>query len=55
MKDASTGKLARHHFLTDNAGKKMSIEQMFGRMYYNAFNERENQVGKIDGNIEQQS
>ena len=28
VKDASTGKLSRHHFLIENASKDMSIEQM---------------------------
>ena len=55
MKDASTNKLARHHFLIENASKDMSIEQMFQQMYYNDFNEKVTQVMKIDGNIEQLS
>ena len=55
MKHASTGKLSRHHFLIENAGKDMSIEQMFEQMYYNDFNEKGAQIGKIDGNIEQLS
>ena len=29
VKDESTGKLARHHFLIENASKDMSIKQMF--------------------------
>ena len=55
MKDASTNKLARHHFLIENASKDISIEQMFQQMYYNDFNEKVTQVMKIDGNIEQLS
>ena len=55
MKDASIGKLSRHHFLIDNASKDMSIEQMFEQMYYNDFNEKGAQIGKIDGNLEQLS
>ena len=55
MRDASTNKLARHHFLIENASKDMSIEQMFQQMYYNDFNEKVTQVMKIDGNIEQLS
>ena len=34
VKDASTGKLSRHHSLIENASKDMSIDQMFGQMYY---------------------
>ena len=30
----------------------MSIEQMFEQIYYNDFNEKGAQIGKIDGNIE---
>ena len=52
VKDASAGKLSRHHFLIENSGKDMSIEQMFEQMYYNHFNEKGTQSGKIDGNIE---
>ena len=33
VKDGSTGKLSRHHFLIGNASKNMSIEQMFEQMY----------------------
>ena len=55
VKDVSTGKLARHHFLIKNTGKDLSIEQMFEQMYYNDFNEKGNQTGKIDGIIEQLS
>ena len=55
MNDASTGKLSRHHFLIENASKDMSIEQMFEQMYYNDFNEKGAQIGKIDGNLEQLS
>ena len=52
VKDTSTGKLAKHSFLIENAGKYMSIEQMFEQMYYNNFNEKGIQIGKLDGNIE---
>ena len=55
VKDASTDKLSRHHFLIENAGKDISIEQMFEQIYYNDFNEKGAQIGKIDGNIEQLS
>ena len=55
MKDASTGKFSRHHFLIGNAGKDMSIEQMFEQVYYNDFNEKGAQIGKIKGNLEQLS
>ena len=55
MKDASTGKLSRHHFLIENASKDMSIEQMFEQMYYSDFTEKEAQIGKIDGNLEKLS
>ena len=55
MKDISTGKLTRHNFLIENAGRDMSIEQMFEQMYYNDFNEKGTQIGKIDVNIEQLS
>ena len=55
MRDASTNKLARHHFLIENASKDMRIEQMFQQMYYNDFNEKVTQVMKTDGNIEQLS
>ena len=47
MKDVSTGKLSRHHFLIENASKDMSIEQMFEQMYYNDFNEKGAQIEKI--------
>ena len=53
--DASTGKLARHHFLIENTGKDMSVAQMFKQMYHNCFNEKGTQIGKIDRNIEQLS
>ena len=46
MKDASTGKLSRHHFLIENASKDMSIEQMFEQMYYSDFTEKDAQIGK---------
>ena len=49
MKDASTGKLSRHHFLIENASKDMSIEQMFEQMYCNDFTEKEARIGKIVG------
>ena len=55
VKDAPTGKLARHHFLIEKAGKDMSIEQIFEQEYYNDFNEKVTQIGKIDQNIEQLS
>ena len=55
VKDASSGKLSRHHFLIENASKDMSIEQMFEQMYYSDFTEKEAQIGKIDGNLEQLS
>ena len=53
MKDVSTGKLSRHHFLIENASKDMSIEEMFEQMYYSEFTEKEAQIGKIDENLEQ--
>ena len=53
MKDASIGKLSRHHFLIENAGEDMSIEQMFEQMYCNDFNEKGAQIGKINGNTKQ--
>ena len=53
MNDASTGKLSRHHFLIENASKDMSIEEMFEQMYCSEFTEKEAQIGKIDGNLEQ--
>ena len=34
---------------------KMSIEQMFEQIYYNDFNQKGVQIGKIDGNHEQLS
>ena len=40
MKNASTGKLLRHHCLIKNAGKDMSVEQMLEQIYYNDFNEK---------------
>ena len=52
MKDASIGKLSRHHFLIDNASKDMSIEQMFEQMYYNDFNEKGAQIGKIGRDVD---
>ena len=55
VKDTLTGKLSRHHFLIENASKDMSIEQMFEQMYYNEFTEKEAQIGKVDGNLEQLS
>ena len=55
MKDASTSKLLRHHFLIENASKDKTIEQMFEQMYYNNFTERGARIGKIDGNLEQLS
>ena len=55
MKDASTAKFSTHHFVIENAGKDMSIEQMFEQMYYNHFNEKGAQIGKIEGNLEQLS
>ena len=53
VKDTSTGNLAMHHFLIENADKDMITEQMFEQMYYNDFNEKVTQIGKIDENIEQ--
>ena len=53
VKGELTGKLARHHFLIQNEGKDMSVDQMFEHMYYNGFNEKEIQIVKTDGNIEQ--
>ena len=35
------------------ASKDMNIEQMFEQMYYSEFTEKEAQIGKIDGNLEQ--
>ena len=55
VKDASTGKSSRHHFLIENGSKDMSKEQMFEPMYYSDFTEKGAQVGKIDGNLEQLS
>ena len=55
VKDASNGKLSRHHFLIENASKDMSIEQMFEQMYYGDFTEKGAQIEKIDGNLEQLS
>ena len=55
VKDASTGKLSRHHFLIENASKDMSIAQMFEHMYYGDFTEKGAQIGKIEGNLEQLS
>ena len=55
VKDVSTGKLSRHHFLIENASNDMSIEQIFEQMYYNDFTEKGAQIGKIDGNLEQLS
>ena len=55
VKDDSTGKLSRHNFLIENAGKDMSIEQMFEQMYYNDFIEKGAQIGKVVGNLEQLS
>ena len=55
MKDESTGKLARHHFLIENASKDMSKRQMFWRIYYNDFNEKGTQIESIDVDIEQLS
>ena len=55
MKDDSTGKLSRHNFLIENAGKDMNIEQMFEQMYYNDFIEKGAQIGKVVGNLEQLS
>ena len=46
-------KSSRHHFLTENGSKDMSIEQMFEPMYYSDFTEKGAQIGKIDGNLEQ--
>ena len=40
VKDASTGKLSRHHFLIEDAGKDTSIEKMLEQMYYDCFNEK---------------
>ena len=53
MKDASTGKLSRHHFLIENASKDMSIDQMFEQIHCNDFTEKRAQIGKIDGNLQQ--
>ena len=55
MKDVSTRKLAKHHFLTENSSKYMSIEQMFEHLYSNDLNEKGTQIGWIEGNIEQLS
>ena len=55
VKDASTGKLSRYHFLIENASKDISIEQMFEQMYYNDFTEKGAQIGIVDGNLEQLS
>ena len=48
MKDVLAGKLARYHFLIENAGKDIIIEQMFEQMYYNNFNEKRAQIRKIN-------
>ena len=55
MKDASTAKLARQHLLIENAGKDMSIEQMFEQMYCNDFNGKGAQIETIDRNLKQLS
>ena len=55
MKDASTDKLSRHHFLIENASKDTSIEPMFEKISYSDFTEKGAQIGKIDGNLEQLS
>ena len=55
MKEASTSKLSRDCFHIENADKDMSIENMFAQMYYQGFNEKGTQIGKIDGNVEQLS
>ena len=55
VKEASTSKLARDRFHIENADKDMSIENMFAQMYYQGFNEKGTQIGKIDGNVEQLS
>ena len=55
VKEASTSKLARDPFHIENADKDMSIENMFAQMYYQGFNEKGTQIGKIDGNVEQLS
>ena len=52
VKDVSTGKLSRHYFLIENASKDMSIEQMFEQMYYNDFNEKGAQIGKIGRDVD---
>ena len=46
VKDESTSKLARHHFLIENACKNMSVEQIFQRMYHNDFNDKKIRLGK---------
>ena len=53
MKDASAGKLSRHHFLIENASKDMSIDQMFEQIHYNDFTEKGAQIRKVYGNLEQ--
>ena len=55
VKEASTSKLAKDRFHIENADKDMSIENMFAQMYYQGFNEKGTQIGKIDGNVEQLS
>ena len=47
--------ISKHDFLIENAGKDISLEQMFEWMYCIDLNEKGTQIGKIDRNIEQLS
>ena len=53
MKDTSTGKLARYNLFMENVGKDMGIDQMFEQIYYNEFNEKGTQIGRIDKDVKQ--
>ena len=44
-----------NYFLIENAGRDMSIEHMSQQIFSNDFSEKGAQIGKTDGNIEQQS
>ena len=44
-----------NYFLIENAGRNMSIAQMFQQMFCNDFSEKGAQIRRIDGNIAQQS
>lgn len=53
MKDTSIGKLARYNLFRENVGKDMGIDQMFEQIYYNEFNEKGTQIGRIDKDVKQ--